>query len=896
MIENLKILILEDDQNDADLLQRELKKSGLIYTSEIVQTRKAFDSALESFNPDIILADYSLPSFDGLTAFNIKQNTSPDIPIIIVSGFIGEENAVELIRNGVTDYAPKDKLFVLIPKINRALKEAEEKKEKRIADEELVFQNEEKEKWAAELIIANKKLAFQNQESEEQFEAIFNDAPMGIAIIDSLTGNIFNVNPTFAKIAGRTIAEMANIDWMSITHPDDIQLDLNNMAQLLAGEINGFRMEKRYIHPDGSLVWINMTISKVLHDNKSHPRHLCMIEDITERKRAEEALRESEEKHRTILQTSMYGFWLVDMQGRLLEVNETYCRMSGYSAAELLTLHLSDLEAAQVPAYTAAHIQKIKSQGEDRFESRHRRKDGSIFDIEASVQYQFVKDGRIVVFIQDISERKRTEEALVKLEKAIYTSGEAIFLTDREGVFTFVNPAFSSLYGFSTDELIGKTTPRIINSGVLDKSIYKDFWQTLLNGNEIKGEMINKRKDGTLMNIDGSATPIIDEEKKIIGFLGIQRNITERKRAEEELIEKEFFLRESQRAGNIGSFKTNFVTGYWQSSETLDRIFGIDKNYDRSIAGWVKIIHPDDRQKMDEDLREVIGKRKSFNKEYRIVRINDNQTKWVCGFGDVKFDDSGNISDIIGTIQDITGQKDAELERVMITADLIQRNKDLEQFSYIVSHNLRAPVANIIGFSAIAQDENLESDMKKEVMDGISHSVKKLDDVIIDLNNILQTRQGLSQKMEMVHFSKIAKNIHRSIENLIKKEKAVLVWDFSEVDEMITIKSYLHSIFYNLIFNSLKYRQPGIPPVIVIKSRKLKDKIVLLFKDNGMGIDLEKVGDQVFGLYKRFHTKNSEGKGMGLYMVKTQVETIGGKISISSEVNKGTEFKIEFEI
>ncbi|HCN83003.1 MAG TPA: hypothetical protein DIT07_05190, partial [Sphingobacteriaceae bacterium] len=99
----------------------------------------------------------------------------------------------------------------------------------------------------------------------------------------------------------------------------------------------------------------------------------------------------------------------------------------------------------------------------------------------------------------------------------------------------------------------------------------------------------------------------------------------------------------------------------WQSSETLDRIFGIDKNDDRSIAGWLEIVHPDEKQKLDEYLRlEVIGKRKSFNKEYRIVTINDKQTKWVCGFGDVKFDDSGNITEMIGTIQDITGRKKAE--------------------------------------------------------------------------------------------------------------------------------------------------------------------------------------------------------------------------------------------
>ena len=158
---DLKILIIEDDQHDADLLNRELKKSGLSFTTVIVQTRAAFEDALLTFNPDLILSDYSLPSFDAVTAFRIKQNKFPHIPFIIVSGIIGEENAVDLIKNGVTDYASKDKLFSLIPKINRALTDAEERKEKNIIAEKLKIQTEE-------LIIANKELVYQNQEKEKQ--------------------------------------------------------------------------------------------------------------------------------------------------------------------------------------------------------------------------------------------------------------------------------------------------------------------------------------------------------------------------------------------------------------------------------------------------------------------------------------------------------------------------------------------------------------------------------------------------------------------------------------------------------------------------------------------------------------------------------------------------------
>jgi PAS domain S-box-containing protein len=161
MIADAKILILEDNQSDADLLCRELKKSGLTFTSEIVQTRAAFENALHHFSPDIILSDYSLPSFDAVTAFRIKQSNYPLIPFIIVSGIIGEENAVELIKEGVTDYASKGKLFTLSVKISRALNEAEEKKEKTLIDQKLKIQT-------AELITANKELIVQNQEKENR--------------------------------------------------------------------------------------------------------------------------------------------------------------------------------------------------------------------------------------------------------------------------------------------------------------------------------------------------------------------------------------------------------------------------------------------------------------------------------------------------------------------------------------------------------------------------------------------------------------------------------------------------------------------------------------------------------------------------------------------------------
>jgi signal transduction histidine kinase len=161
MNEDLKILLLEDNPSDADLLLRGLRKSGMVFTAEVLQTREAFEETLQHIVPDLILSDYSLPSFDAFSAFNIKQTICPEVPFIIVSGTIGEENAVELIKNGVTDYALKDKLFTLPTKISRALANAREIKVKRETDAKLKFQS-------GELIIANKLLVIEFKEKEKQ--------------------------------------------------------------------------------------------------------------------------------------------------------------------------------------------------------------------------------------------------------------------------------------------------------------------------------------------------------------------------------------------------------------------------------------------------------------------------------------------------------------------------------------------------------------------------------------------------------------------------------------------------------------------------------------------------------------------------------------------------------
>jgi PAS domain S-box-containing protein len=256
-------------------------------------------------------------------------------------------------------------------------------------------------------------------------------------------------------------------------------------------------------------------------------------------------------------------------------------------------------------------------------------------------------------------------------------------------------------------------------------------------------------------------------------------------------------------------------------------------------------------------------------------------------------DDTGVLG-ICLSAYDITVRKTMELESQKITNDLVQRNRDLEQFSYIVSHNIRAPLANIIGLNSLLNENISEAD-KKEVISSIALSVEILDNVVKDVSKILQIRNEISEKKETVSFNDIVISIEQSIKNIIDENEVSIKTNFVETDNYFTIKTYLVSIFQNLITNAIKYSKPYETPVIKIWSKQQKNKILLHFKDNGLGMDLDKCRHQLFGLYKRFHF-HVEGKGLGLFLTKTHVNAIGGEIQVQSELGVGTEFIITLPV
>jgi PAS domain S-box-containing protein len=470
---------------------------------------------------------------------------------------------------------------------------------------------------------------------------------------------------------------------------------------------------------------------------------------------------------------------------------------------------------------------------------------------------------------------------------------EAIILLDVDGVVTYQSPSATRVTGFTSDENVGKNVFDSFHPD--DRSEAERLFKKAFNTPEtpIEESFRLRHKNGSYVWVEGTITNLLHDES-VKGFIVNYRDVTERRQAEKELKKSEANLRTIYNNTDVSyillDVKYNILAFNDVTRQILGSSLGKDFGEGKNLMDFVP---GDDEAAMKKRLSEVINGKKVG---YEVTLQNEKGISWLCvNLLPVSGEDK-TVLGIIVSIENITDRKSAELEREKMTQDLVQHNKNLEQFAYIISHNLRSPVANIIGLSNMIHST---PDMSREdfdrCMDGLAVSVKKLDDTIIDLNYILQIRREINEKKEIVRFSSLVKDIKTSINNLIEKEKITIQTNFKEINEFFTIKSYLNSIFYNLISNSIKYRDPSRPSVIEIKSLVRNKKLVLVFKDNGLGIDMSNNKDKIFGLYKKFHPQ-IEGKGMGLYMVKTQVEILGGRIDIMSEVGVGTEFMIEFDL
>jgi PAS domain S-box-containing protein len=403
-----------------------------------------------------------------------------------------------------------------------------------------------------------------------------------------------------------------------------------------------------------------------------------------------------------------------------------------------------------------------------------------------------------------------------------------------------------------------------------------------------------KCADGSYKYVLDRGSILKDESGKSVRMIGAIQDITKQKEEEQRLKLLETVITHTK--DSVIITKADLIDGKIPSIVYVNPAFLNTSGYssDEIIGKSPEIfIGPDSDLEEHEKLINAIQNKQECQIE--TISYKKNKHAYWVNFNMLPvYDSEGELSHWVSIQREITEDKKQEVEKEQLIKELTQNNKDLQQFSYITSHNLRAPLSNLTGLLNLIDDIPIENEELKEILDGFNKSTHLLNDTINDLVKVIIIKDNPSIEKENLMLKDIFEDVFSQLDFLIGMHKPIIKFNFEEVSFLNANKSYLESILLNLLTNAIKYKSETRKSKITITANQIDDMVILIFKDNGIGIDLERNKDKVFGLYQRFHDY-PDSKGLGLFLVKSQVETMGGTISLESTVDVGTTFTLTFK-
>lgn len=740
---------------------------------------------------------------------------------------------------------------------------------------------------------------------EQRFRSIFENSSLGIALV-GLNGKYLMVNDALCQIMGYSPEEMEHLTLFQLTHPEDIDLSSNLMDNLIK-ERGGIRNQtKRYIHKEGKTIWAEIS-SRIIYNSDNKPLYfITHINDITERKIAEDIRKENEEKFRIAFNNSPTGMSMIRPDGQYVAVNQMLCDMFGYSAEELLSGTINKITHPDDIEHSYEWIRKkiAGDESEPELEKRFIHKDG--YTVWGLLRSQWIRneDGSprlSITHILDITERKKAEEALMQSEQKYrllfenMTSGFALhqIVEDKNGtpidlMFLEVNSVFEKSYGVRNEDIKGKRL-RETFSNMPDSFI--DEINRVLNG-----------------EIDHFIS-YIEEFEKYIEFIWFKpdqtriatifNDITTRVKAEEELkaSEERFLLAFKTSPDSINI--TRLSDGkYIEVNEGFLNITGYsaEEVLGRSSAEINIWVDPEDRKRLVQGLS---ADNKVTNLEARFRKKNG---EIIVGLMSAAVITLQGERCILNITRDISDRKKAEQEIVKLNIDLEKRvmertaqleraNKDLEAFAYSVSHDLRAPLRHLDGFarlmySRIESPDPTVADYFKKINDSSKRMAGMIDDLL--------TFSRLGRKelnLSTVNLNALIKEITEQFKPDTASRN--IVWNIKELPSLLADKNLLKLALENLISNAIKYTSKKQEAVVEIGYAETANNFVDIYiKDNGVGFD-NAYQNKLFNVFQRLHTNEEfEGTGIGLANVKQIVQKHNGSVRAEGKINEGAVFYI----
>ena len=691
------------------------------------------------------------------------------------------------------------------------------------------------------------------------------------------------------------------------------------------------KMEFQIAKQNGERVWIEHSCKPIYDNQGKYLGKRGINRNITKERKAKDELEESRDRYQKLSQLTFEGI-LIHKDGIIQDTNLALEKLLGYSRDELIGNKIVDIFTIEGSQEKVA--KNIALAYSKPYEILIQHKNGSFIDLEIEAK-DITFNGELmrVTALRDITEKKKARKRLSFLNTALHHSQEVVFTTDKEGVFNYINPEFTRLYGYSIEDVIRKETPRILKSGNTSDKEYSDFWNKLLLKKSFTSTYINKSKNGSLIDIEASFNPILDENGSIIGFLAIQHDITTRKKHELQQaviasissavlqdFEYEKLLQFIQAEINKLIDAQNFYFAmYDKYSETISsHYFSDEYDYTPSIPSKGSLTGYLIKQKKPilvnkKEIRQLIESRK-------ITKIGELAAQWL-GVPLIK------NKEVIGAfvIQSYTNENAYTIEDLKVLEIIasqislaLERKKNEEElrialvkaqesdrlkstFLATMSHELRTPLNAIIGFSDLADEEKSKEEIisfcniinrsgnhllgiVNEVFDftlfdtgdiKLSYGEYPIKDILEDLFKIIQKEQ-ITQNKENIKLSYYIPKEHKNL--LIK-----------------TDNQRINQVLLNILKNAVKFTDSGSIKYGFNVLKENKAPILQFFiEDTGIGIEKGKQ-EIIFDVFRQAndsHTRKHDGVGLGLAISKKIISLMQGEIWLESETGKGSKFTI----
>ena len=723
-------------------------------------------------------------------------------------------------------------------------------------------------------------------ESEERFRSTFEQAAVGICHV-SLDGEFIKVNKKLSEFWGYPADELIHLTFQEITHPDDLGKDMELVGRVLAGEIESYSLEKRYINRTGEMVWGGLTVS-LARDSEGRPDYfISVVEDITARKQTEE----SAARLGRIIENSVNEIYVFNAETMLFgQVNHGARENLGYTLDEMKKMTPLDLKPDFTREQFMTLIRPLLDGEKDRvfFDTRHQRKDRTCYPVEVNLQMTtYDNQPAFVAIILDVTDRLEAKETLQRTRMSIDRASESIFWILPAGEVFDANDGACRRLGYSREEMVGMLMNDI--DVELPYGRWADFLNAVRGRGEFRFESRHKTREGELLPVEAAVYRQEHGDKEFL--LVFAQDITERKKTEKEIRRLSSV---AERTSNVVIITDPEGAVQWVN-DSFSELTGYSKDEIIGRRPGSMLQGPETDQKIVEFMRESFSRQEGFTTE--VVNYSKSGRKyWLALDVQPIFDQNGELLNYVAIESDITARKEAEqaLVRAKELAEAANRTKS--EFLANMSHELRTPLNAIIGFSEILSDQ-VQGSLNDKQLRQVKHILDSGRHLLSLINDILDLSKVESGRVELqpgpVHLSALISAGLIMVREKAQRHGLNIKVDMEGMEDLwfSADEIRLKQILYNLLSNAAKFTPDG--GEINVSAFAEDDRLTIEVADTGIGVsdeDQERIFNE-FEQVESDYSRRHQGTGLGLSLTKKLVELHGGEIWVRSEgLGKGSRF------